>query len=89
MRHLKIKVSGVVQGVFFRAETKTKAESLNLKGFAKNESDGSVYMEVEGEGPQLEQFLKWCKEGPDAAHVDTIDVEYADELQHFSDFQIQ
>ena len=43
----KILVKGRVQGVWFRKYTKDKADSLNLSGFARNELDGSVYIEVE------------------------------------------
>ena len=48
MKHLSIHVSGKVQGVFFRASAKGKAEELNIKGNVRNNADGSVSIEVEG-----------------------------------------
>jgi acylphosphatase len=48
-KHFNIRISGRVQGVFFRASTKAKAEELGISGFVQNEPDGSVYIEAEGE----------------------------------------
>lgn len=73
-KHLTIKVSGKVQGVFYRATTKAVADELGLKGFVRNEGDGSVYIEVEGEESVLEKFVTWCKQGPRMAVVDRLDV---------------
>lgn len=69
-----IKVSGRVQGVFFRASTKTKAEELNIKGFIRNEPDGSVYIEAEGDESSMAKFIDWCKQGPRSAKVDQCSV---------------
>lgn len=73
-KHLNITVAGRVQGVFFRASTKTSADHLNIKGFVRNQPDGSVYIEAEGEEKDLEQFLKWCSQGPKAARVEAFNV---------------
>jgi acylphosphatase len=48
MNHVSIRISGKVQGVFFRASTKGKAEQYGINGFVRNEKDGSVYIEAEG-----------------------------------------
>jgi acylphosphatase len=88
MKHLAIRVSGKVQGVFFRANTKTQADNFGLKGFVRNEPDGSVYIEAEGEGQVLENFVAWCKTGPRFAKVEACEVDEG-ELRNFSDFVIQ
>ena len=67
-------MSGKVQGVFFRASTKEKAEELGITGFVRNERDGSVYIEAQGEEDVLEDFLHWCKRGPQHARVDAINI---------------
>lgn len=72
IKHLKLRVSGRVQGVSFRSSARKVAERLNLQGFARNEPDGSVYVEVEGDPVAIEQFTAWCKEGPEAAVVKSI-----------------
>lgn len=73
-KHLNIKIFGRVQGVFFRISAKKEAEKLGIVGFARNESDGSVYIEAEGEEKDLDKFLDWCKEGPNLAKVDKLEV---------------
>jgi acylphosphatase len=73
-----IRVSGKVQGVFFRASTKKTADQLGLSGLARNEPDGSVYIEVEGRPEILEVFAAWCKMGPIRAQVVTFVIEEAD-----------
>lgn len=72
--HKNIRVYGKVQGVFFRASAKQVAEHLNLKGIVKNEADGNVFIEAEGEKQAMEKFVAWCKKGPPAAKVTKVEV---------------
>lgn len=88
MKHLAIHVSGKVQGVFFRATTKTQADQLAIKGFVQNLSDGRVYVEAEGEADTLRKFVIWCQTGPLGARVDRVDVKEG-ELKNFSAFEIK
>jgi acylphosphatase len=71
--HLKVIITGKVQGVSFRSSARREAERLGLHGFARNESDGSVYIEAEGNHKQLQEFLEWCKEGSPAALVESVE----------------
>ncbi|MDX1535872.1 MAG: acylphosphatase [Candidatus Spechtbacterales bacterium] len=87
--HINIKVTGRVQGVFFRHSTRKKAESLDIKGFVKNEPDGSVYIEAEGEPSALEDFISWVKEGPRAARVDNVQIEKVDTEKNFTGFGVR
>ena len=73
-KHFTIRISGLVQGVFFRASTKEKADRLGIAGFVRNEHDGSVYIEAEGEEGTLNEFIKWCQHGPPRANVEKCDV---------------
>lgn len=59
-KHFNIVIFGRVQGIFFRATAKEQADKLNITGFARNEEDGSVYIEVEGAEEKLDKFLGWC-----------------------------
>jgi acylphosphatase len=88
MKHLNFHVSGKVQGVFFRASTKEQADQLGVKGFVRNEPNGDVYIEVEGDEEKLELFLEWCKRGPNRAQVDGVKVEEA-ELKKFLSFEVK
>ena len=87
MKHLDIKISGKVQGVFFRASTKAVADQLGIKGIIKNQEDGSVYIEAEGSAYSLEMFLDWCNEGPEKAVVENI-VQSESELKNYRNFEI-
>ena len=68
-----IRVYGKVQGVFFRATTKTTAEDLKLTGWVRNEPDGSVRIHAEGEENLISRLYEWCKEGPQFAKVANIE----------------
>lgn len=68
----RIQVLGKVQGVFYRATAKTKADDLKLVGWVRNEPDGSVVMEVQGDDRKVSQMIKWCKEGPTFSKVDQV-----------------
>ena len=74
-KHISIKVSGRVQGVYYRASTHEEAQRLGLKGFVKNEPDGSVYIEAEGDDAVLNALVAWCKQGPPAARVSNVEIE--------------
>ena len=74
MKSVSIKISGKVQGVFFRKSTQEKAIELGIAGFVQNMPDGSVYAEAEGDDDAIEQFVQWCKEGPLLASVASVEV---------------
>jgi acylphosphatase len=74
MKHFSIRVAGKVQGVFFRASTKDVADDLKIKGTVRNNPDGSVSIEAEGDEEKLNQFIDWCRHGPRHARVDQFEV---------------
>jgi acylphosphatase len=88
MKHLKIRISGKVQGVFFRASAKEKADEAGVTGFVRNEPDGKVYVEVEGEEAALKAFTEWCRQGPRRAQVENVSV-VDGEVMTFSGFEIR
>lgn len=69
-----VTVTGLVQGVFFRAEAQRQAHRLGVAGWVRNEPDGSVAAHVEGEPDAVEAMVAWCREGPPQARVDGVDV---------------
>jgi len=79
MPALRIRITGRVQGVFFRTESKKMAESLRLTGWVRNLDDGSVDIHAEGDAENLETFIAWCCRGPPAAEVDGVDSTSAEE----------
>jgi len=69
MSRLRIEVKGIVQGVGFRFHAHRQASAFGLTGFVRNEYDGSVTIEIEGDDDTLEGFEKWCRTGPPRAEV--------------------
>ncbi len=86
--HFKIRIKGRVQGVFFRSSTQKQALMLGVRGFVRNEPDGSVYVEAEGDEPALASLLDWCRRGPPRAQVEHVEVTEG-QLKFFSDFSIR
>jgi acylphosphatase len=88
MNAVKIKIYGIVQGVFFRQHTLEKALQLGIKGWVRNCSDGSVEVEAEGKKMDLKKFISWCHQGPSGAIVSKVDVSEP-ALKNFPSFQIK
>jgi len=76
MKRAHVFVSGRVQGVWFRASTRDKAEELSLKGWVRNLPDGRVEAVFEGDDRAVEEMVEWCRHGPPMARVDRVDIEY-------------
>lgn len=87
-KHLNIYVYGKVQGVFYRGKAMEVANTLNVKGFARNEKDGSVYIEAEGEEEALKKFIDWCYTGPARASVERVTTKNA-HMENYPNFVIQ
>ncbi len=87
-KRLSIRVVGNVQGVFFRHATHKYACENSLTGFVRNEPDGSVYIEAEGDSLALQQFVEWCNHGPPHAKVQRVEVHKA-RPAYFTNFTIQ
>ena len=73
VRH--IRVTGRVQGVFFRQSAVEKARALAIAGWVRNRSDGSVEAHVEGEPDAVEAMLAWLRRGPAHASVEQVQIE--------------
>ena len=87
VKSYQVRIQGKVQGVFYRHSAQAEARRLGLTGFARNESDGSVYIEAEGEDASLGQFVQWCNVGPASASVSRVD--YGEQTpKDFTEFQI-
>jgi acylphosphatase len=87
MKHLDITVQGQVQGVSFRAATKAVADQLGIRGTVKNEPNGDVVIEAEGEPAMLDMFLDWVNEGPQHAEVTSVET-LEGELKNYRNFEV-
>ncbi len=88
MRELKIEIFGRVQGVGFRHFTKENADKLGLKGYVKNNSDGSVTAIVQGEKENLDVFLHNVQKGPVLAKVEGVSYFWQEKTEDYNDFVI-
>lgn len=82
-------MSGRVQGVWFRASTKQKAEQLGLTGWVRNTYDGDVEAVFEGDEHQIQEMLEWCHRGPQLAKVENVEVKAQESTNGFEDFSIK
>lgn len=73
-RRVHVLISGRVQGVFFRSNTKDKADELSITGWVRNLSDGRVEAVFEGREESIEKMLQWCRKGPGYALVEKVEV---------------
>ena len=83
--HLIIK--GRVQGVFFRASAKDKADDLGISGWVKNTPEGDVEVLANGDQMAIDLFIEWCRKGPSKARVIDVIVTEASE-EDFNGFRI-
>ena len=86
--HYKIKVTGRVQGVWFRKYTLEAARSFGISGFVENAPDGSVVLEAEGSRENLERLLDWLWSGSPLSKVDQV-THHEGKLVGFTDFEIR
>ncbi|MBU0993069.1 MAG: acylphosphatase [Proteobacteria bacterium] len=82
-------ISGRVQGVFFRAETRRTAESHAVCGWVKNREDGRVEARFEGNEKDVKAVIDWCHKGPALSNVTSVEVTFLEILQGFSKFGIE
>lgn len=82
-------VSGTVQGVYFRANTREEARNRGISGWVKNLNDGRVEAVFEGEEPAIKEMIEWCHEGSPRATVEDVAVEWDDPTGEFDEFTIR
>ena len=81
-------ISGRVQGVFFRMETRRAAVGYGVSGWVRNRSDGTVEAIFEGDRAQVDAVVEWCRQGPAHAHVTDVNVSWEDYTGEYSGFDI-
>ena len=82
-----IRCRGKVQGVFFRASTKERADQLGIKGWVRNEYNGDVLIHAESDEESIQKLLKWCNEGPPLAQVVSVDHQIVS-FENYKEFKI-
>lgn len=77
LRRVHLRITGLVQGVSYRANAQVLASRLGVRGWIKNLPNGEVESVAEGAPEPLERYIVWCRRGPSGARVDSV---YVDEL---------
>jgi acylphosphatase len=86
---VRVRVSGRVQGVNYRWETKRAAERAGVRGWVRNRGDGTVEAVFEGARAALEAMLDWCRRGPPHAAVQTVTVDWESCCSETAGFEIR
>lgn len=83
-----VTISGKVQGVYYRLETRDQAIALRVKGWVKNLPDGRVEGFFEGDREKVEALVAWCRQGPPRAAVSEVKVKWEECRGDFDDFKV-
>ena len=82
-------IQGRVQGVGFRANTRRRANRLNLRGWVRNMRNGDVEILVEGPEVEVDRLIAWCHRGPTSAYVSKVNVEKTEATNKFDGFAVK
>ena len=82
----RLRISGRVQGVFFREAMRLRAEQLKVTGWVRNCADGTVEAVTQGDAFEVGRLIEWAQRGPDAAKVEKVEVDIAEEEVHYTIF---
>lgn len=85
----ELKIHGRVQGVFFRQSTEAAATRLGLTGWVRNLPDGSVGALAEGPSDAVHELIAWCRQGPPAAEVSSVDIDWTDATGEYQAFEVR
>ena len=85
---VRLLISGIVQGVFYRKTAHEKAESLGITGYIRNNPDGEVEIYAEGEKEALVELIAWCQKGPPHARVREVVVDWQGSADRYRTFQV-
>jgi acylphosphatase len=85
---IHILISGQVQGVFFRSNTIHVANELGVRGWIKNLPNGMVEVVAEGNKQKLDRLIEFCREGPEGAKVENIEIKWEKPKNEFEGFDV-
>lgn len=88
MKCAHLVVSGKVQGVFFRANVRNKANELSLKGYAKNLENGDVEVVAEGDESKIKELIDYIKSGPGISNISGVQINHK-VPENFKNFEIR
>ncbi len=84
----RVIIRGIVQGVYFRVNTRKTARKHCVYGWVRNNKDGSVEAVFEGRRENVEAAVDWCKTGPPGARIDEIELTWTERIENFKSFHV-
>jgi len=89
MKRAHVIITGMVQGVFFRAKTRNEAIRNHVTGWVRNLPDGRVEAIFEGKPEDVDRVVDWCRIGPSLAEVESVEAFEEPYTGAFTDFSIR
>ncbi|QIN82284.1 acylphosphatase [Rubrobacter tropicus] len=84
-----VRVTGRVQGVFFRDTARRQAERLGLSGWVSNSPDGAVEAVFEGPSERVREMIRWCEQGPPDAAVENVEADFETPRDDLTGFEVR
>ena len=88
-KQVQVTIKGHVQGVFFRGNTRDRANRMGIEGWVKNQANGDVKAVFEGDEELLEDMIDWCHKGPPMARVDEVKTTWKEATGDFEEFRVK
>ncbi len=89
LKAVAVRVSGTVQGVYYRASARHEGERLGVRGWVKNADGGTVTLHLQGDRAAVDAMLGWCRVGPPAARVSRVEVADVELDESLSAFEVR
>jgi acylphosphatase len=86
-KSVRLYITGIVQGVFFRTFIKTNAEKLDVKGFTRNLEDGRIEVFLEGDSDKVNKMMELCEKGPKHSQIKKVETK-PEKFQGFKTFKV-
>ncbi len=87
MQTVHLLITGKVQGVFFRSKAKEVARKYEITGWIKNTADNKVEAMIYGQTNKVNDFIEWCRTGPERAEVEDVIISHLPEIK-FNEFEV-
>ncbi|MFT3706655.1 MAG: acylphosphatase [Archangium sp.] len=88
-RRVHLVIKGLVQGVSYRASAQDEARRLGVRGWVRNLKNGDVESVAEANADTLENFITWCRRGPEEARVENVNVTDSADAEAFISFEVR